>query len=97
MQTITRKSVPLEESELDVVAAVRSGDSPERAALEALVGRLPQNVSESQVLADLVALGAARVREQAVHAGYAAYAAALDDEDRQFAAAQRTRRARLTD
>lgn len=97
MQTITRKSVPLEESQLDVVAAVRSSDSPERAALELLVGRLPQNVSESQVLADLVALGAARVREEATHAGYAAYAASVDDDDRQFAAAQRTRRTRLTD
>lgn len=97
MQTLTRKSVPLDTDELALAHAIQSGATPERAAIEALVGPLPAHVSEAQVIGALIALGAARVKEETIHAGYAALAATLDDEDRQFAAAQRARRARMTD
>ena len=97
MQTLTRKSVPLDADELALAHAIQSGATPERAAIEALVGPLPVHVSEAQAISTLIALGAARVKEETIRAGYAALAATLDDEDRQFAAAQRARRARMTD
>jgi len=97
MQTIARKSVPVDSDELAIARAVLDGATPERAAIEALTGPLPERVSEAQALATMLSLGAQRVREAVIHAGYAAYAASLADEDRQHAAVVRSRRARLTD
>lgn len=97
MEPLARKSVPTHASELDIARAIQAPGTPERAAIEALVGPMNATVSEAQALSALLTAGAAQVREAVIHAGYAAYAAALDDEDRQHAAAIRTRRHRLTD
>ena len=97
MQTLTRKSVPVDGDELAVARAVLEDGTPERAAIEALSGPLPGRISEAQALATMLALGAQQVREAVIHAGYAAYAATLDDEDRRHAAVVRSRRSRLTD
>ena len=97
MHTLTRKSVPLPDDVIEVAHAIQAGSPVERSAVEALTGPLPARVSESQAISRLVALGAAQVRLATIEAGYAAYAASLNDEDRAYADAQRTRRARLTD
>ena len=97
METIARKSVPTHASELEVAHAIQAAGTPERAAIEALVGPMNTNVSEAQALSALLAAGAAQVREGVIHASYAAYAAALDAEDHQHATAVRARRHRLTD
>lgn len=91
--TMTRKSVPLDADELTLAERVRGHGTPEREAVEAVIGRLPERLSEAQALAALMSVARSSVREQVTSAGYAAYAAAMDDEDRAFAAASRARRA----
>jgi len=88
----TRKSVPLAADELALAREVRTPGTPERAAVEALVGPLPERLSESQALAALMSVAQTSIREHVSTSGYAAYAAALDDEDRAYAAANRARR-----
>lgn len=97
MEVSTRKSIPTHASELDTARAIQVPGTPERAAIEALIGPMSTNVSEAQALSALLTAGAAQVREAVIVQGYAAYAAALDDEDGQYASAVRGRRHRLTD
>lgn len=97
MQTVSRKSVPTHASELDVARAIQTAGTPERVAIEVLVGPMSAHVSEAQALSALLVAGATQVREAVINAQYAEYAAALDDDDRQYAAAVRARRDRLTD
>lgn len=91
--TAARKSVPLDDDELTLAEQVREPGTPEREAVESVLGPLPGRLSEAQALAALMSVAQNSVREQVTSTGYAAYAAALDEEDRAFAAATRTRRA----
>lgn len=90
--TLSRKSIPIDADELSLAQSVRTPGTPERLAVEAVVGPLPERISEAQALATLLSVARVSVREQVTSAGYAAYAAALNDEDRAFAAANRSRR-----
>lgn len=91
--TLSRKSVPLDPDELSLADQVRTLGTPEREAVEVITGPLPERLSEAQALSALMSVARQSVREQVTSTGYAAYAAALDDEDRAFAATTRTRRA----
>lgn len=91
--TLSRKSVPVDPDELTLAGQVREPGSPERDAVESVIGPLPERLSEAQALSALMSVARRSVREQVTSAGYAAYAAALDEEDRAFAAATRARRA----
>lgn len=91
--TASRKSVPVAADELQLAQAIREPGSPEREAVEAVVGQLPERLSESQALAALMAVARRSVSDRVTVDGYAAYAAALDDEDRAFAESTRARRA----
>lgn len=90
--TVTRKSIPLDVDELTLADQVRKPGTRERAAVEAVMGPLPERLSEAQALSALIAVAQATVREKVISSGYADYAAALDAEDRAFAAATRARR-----
>lgn len=90
--TLPRKSIPLDADELSLAKEIRTPGTPERAAVEAVLGPLPDRLSESQALSTLMAVARASVREQVTSHGYAAYAAALNDEDLAFTAANRARR-----
>lgn len=90
--TLTRKSAPLDDEQLAVVEAIHVGGTPERAAFESLVGQARSKVSEAQAISTLVSLGIDRVREAVLDQQYAAYAAAMDDEDREYAETVRARR-----
>jgi hypothetical protein len=82
----TRKAVPLTPDEISAVDAARtSGVLTELAGESA--GR-----SESSALHALVMLGLQTVKEHRRVEGYAALAAAQDDEDRAYGAAIRGRR-----
>ena len=91
--TVTRKSVPVDADVLQLAQAIREPGSPERAAVEAVVGPLPERLSESQALSVLMGIARRSVSDQVVSAGYAVYSAALDEEDRAFAESTRARRA----
>lgn len=90
---VTRKSVPVDADELQLAQAIREPGSPEREAVEAVVGRLPERLSESQALSVLMDIARRSVSDRVTSAGYAAYASALDEEDRAFADSTRARRA----
>lgn len=91
--TLSRKSVPLDHEELELAKKVREPGTPEREAVESVVGPLPSRLSEAQALSALMAVAKQSVHDHVTSTGYADYAAALDDEDRAFAAATRARRA----
>lgn len=90
--TVVRKSIPLAADELTLTDQVRTPGTRERAAVEAVMGPLPERLSEAQALSALISVAQATVREKVTSSGYADYAAALDGEDRAFAAATRVRR-----
>jgi len=89
METI-RKSVPLTPDELAAIDAARTGGTTEHDALLELAGSGVDR-SEATALQALVALGLAAVKDRVQERGYAALAAAQDDEDRAYRAAMRRR------
>ncbi len=91
-ETVSRKSVPVDSDELRLAQAIRELGSPEREAVEAVIGRLPERLSEAQALSALMAVARHSVSDWVTAAGYAAYGEALDEEDRAFAASTRARR-----
>ncbi len=82
----TRKAVPLTSDEISAVNAARTSG-----ALAELAGESAGR-SESSALHALVVLGLQTVKEHRSMEGYAALAAAQDDEDRAYGAAIRGRR-----
>jgi hypothetical protein len=82
----TRKAVPLSSEEISMIEEIRVG-----AVFSELAGHEATR-SEASALHALVRLGIAQVKEQEELVGYAALAAAQDDEDRAFAQAVRGRR-----
>lgn len=90
---MTRKSVPMGADITALAQEIREPDSAARRAVEEVVGELPDSLSEAQALSTLLAVGRASVREHINASGYAAVAAAMDEEDRAFAEAAKRRRA----
>lgn len=82
----TRKAVPLSEDEVTAIEHARAGS-----ALAELAGQGAVR-SEASALHALVMLGLAQVKEHSRIEGYAALAAAQDDEDRAYAEAVRSTR-----
>ncbi|GHB04992.1 hypothetical protein ACIQRS_19555 [Streptomyces termitum] len=93
MATLTRKSVPLDAPTEEAMRRVRRHDSPENRALRQVTGiKVGDDTSDAEVLRALLNAGRVAIEEKALENGYAALAAAQDDEDRAYAAARRTRR-----
>lgn len=87
-----RKSVPLGQAELEALAKLQDTSSPERDALQRLVGISPsERLSEAEGLPAIIRAGIARIEEQTVSDGYAAMAAEMSDEDRAYIRAARRR------
>lgn len=90
---VARKTVPVTAEDTQTVERVRQPASAERAALAELLGmELSANPSEAEVLQALVEAGRNAVRQQVMLTGYAALAAARDEEDRAHERAMRSRR-----
>ncbi|MCL1800421.1 MAG: hypothetical protein FWG25_03535 [Promicromonosporaceae bacterium] len=94
METKRRQSVPISPELSALTTAIRDAKSPQRQALEAMVGPLPAGLSEAAALGALLELAKAVVFEASLAAEYQAYALARDKEDAQFERAIRARRAR---
>ncbi len=86
-----RKTVPLNPEELALLEASRSQGSPAHQALTELLGPAAAK-SEASVLHAAVSLGLSVIQERVADHGYAALAAAQDDEDRAYHKAMRARR-----
>lgn len=96
--TKVRKSVPLTAEDQAHLDRLRTPGSPEREALSQVAGiLLPDDASEAEALHALIAAGCAAITERAMLTGYAALAAAQDDEDRSVRRAMRTRAGQLED
>lgn len=88
--TVARKPVPLDDNDLNLLTELKTTDSTFQRALLELAGP-PAVKSEASILHALVSLGLQRVDEQSQLAGYAALAAAQDEDDRAFHDAMRKR------
>lgn len=91
-RTTTRKSVPVTAEDAATVERVQEPQSMERTALAELGIELSATPSEAEVLQALIEAGRIAVQQQVMATGYAALAAAQDDEDRAYAMAMRGRR-----
>lgn len=95
MASVIRKSVPLDAQVQDAVRRFRLHGTPENQALWQVTGvRVDDDTSEAEVLRALLYAGCHAVEEKAMENGYAALAAAHDEEDRAHEAAVRARGAR---
>ena len=90
--TLSRKSVPVDAEMSTFTRDIRTPGTPAREAVEALVGPLPDHLSEAQALSTLLNVARDKVKETANASGYAAYAATLNEEDRAAADHGRKRR-----
>jgi hypothetical protein len=92
-KTLSRKTVPVTAEDTRTVDRVREPHSAHRAALAELLGvELSANPSEAEVLQALVEAGRMALEQQVMVTGYAALAAAQDEEDREYELAMRGRR-----
>lgn len=95
MTTVTRKSVPLDALVEETLRRVRHNDTPENRALWQVTGiHVDDDTSEAEVLRALLNAGRLAVQEKVMENGYAALAAAHDEEDRAYEAGVRARGAR---
>ncbi|MFJ8982626.1 hypothetical protein [Streptomyces sp. NPDC102282] len=93
--TPTRKSLPLEDGDLDALKRLRDPKSPERAAMARLAGlSVTDTASDASLLHAVFSIGRQALREEANADGYAQLAAQQDKEDEAFHAALRARGAR---
>ena len=92
-----RKSVPLTDAQLDLLRRVREPSTPERQALEAVAGPLPDGSSDARVLSSLLDYAAQALAQARLDADYAAWAQTADADDAAHARAVRDRRHRLDD
>jgi hypothetical protein len=90
---VARKTVPVTAEDTATVERLRQPASSERSALAELLGvELPPHPSEGEALQALVEAGRRAVEQQMMLKGYAALAAARDDEDAAYERAMRARR-----
>ena len=94
METLSRKSVALDKDLAELADALRKAGSPERIAVESMVGPLPTKLSEAGALTTLLSLAREVVQEMVLAAQYESYAAARDGEDIAFQNAVKVRRTR---
>ncbi|MEU0574526.1 hypothetical protein [Dermacoccus nishinomiyaensis] len=66
--------------------------SPERQAVEEVVGPLPAHLSEGQALAALVQVGREHLRERSLDSAYAEYASHETGDDLEHVRSNRARR-----
>ncbi|MCY0924409.1 hypothetical protein OS965_41080 [Streptomyces sp. H27-G5] len=86
----TRKSVPLDASELEALNELTQPGNAYRTALAELTGvELGDGSSEADVLRALLSAGRAAVAEKVAVTGYAAWAADMDEEDIAYRRARR--------
>jgi hypothetical protein len=97
MPVATRKSVPVERAEYDLVQRLREPGSPEQEAVRAAGVELSERPSEAEALHALLVVGRRALDEQLLEMGYAALAASEDEEDRQVRRELRRRAERLAD
>lgn len=96
--TRARKSIPLTAEDQAQLDRLRTPGTPEHEALSQMSATpIPDNASEAETLHALLSVGHAVILERVMLAGYAALAAAQDDEDRSARRAMRDRAARLGD
>ncbi len=88
----TRKSVPLEPGDMDRLARLLQGGTPLRRCINSLIGS--EKFSDAALMHALVVAGMEHVEELAAEFSYAELAESMDDEDRAYRAALRTRRGR---
>jgi hypothetical protein len=86
-----RKTVPITADELAMLDASRTEGSDAYAAVTELLGP-DATRSEAATLHGVLALGLSVIQDRIAEHGYAALAAAQDDEDRAYQAAMRRRR-----
>ncbi|HEY3687230.1 MAG TPA: hypothetical protein VGL93_29610 [Streptosporangiaceae bacterium] len=89
-----RKPIPLTAGEVEELHALRSEGTPQHDALIALAGT-DADRSDAATLRALLSLGRQVLNEKVQAYGYAALAAAQDDEDRAFRRAARARSAEI--
>lgn len=88
----TRKSVSLDSRQLELIRSMAVHNSAERQASEALLGKLPDSLSESQAISALIDIAQNSLREMCLDRGYEQLADSFDTEDAAFEVAQRRRR-----
>lgn len=94
----SRLPVPLTDEDRDLLEALRTPGTPENAAIERLVEHsFGRNTSAAAALHALVEVGRKAVVEEVMLTGYAALAAAQDDEDRAYNRAARQRSATVVE
>lgn len=95
MASVIRKSIPIDAHVEDMLRRIRRHDTPENEALCQVTGiRVDDDTSEAEALRALLNAGRLAVQEKVMENGYAALAAAQDEEDREHEAAMRARGAR---
>lgn len=87
-----RKSVPVSVIDLEFTDRVRVITSPERQAVEEVVGPLPAQLSEGQALAALVQVAREHLRERSLDSAYAEYASHETGDDLEHVRSNRARR-----
>ncbi|MFG1702780.1 hypothetical protein ACFLIM_06275 [Nonomuraea sp. M3C6] len=93
----SRTPVPLTEEDKELLEAIRTPGTPENAAVQHLAGQaLGPETSAAAALHALVDVARKAVLEEVMVTGYAALAAAQDDEDRAFSRAARRRTAKVS-
>ncbi|MBT2488239.1 hypothetical protein J7E96_06820 [Streptomyces sp. ISL-96] len=91
-----RKSIPLSHEDQAHLERLRTAGTPEHEALKQVAGiLLADDASEAETLHALLTAGRIAVTERVMLTGYAALAAAQDDEDAAARRAMRARSARL--
>ncbi|WP_147269007.1 hypothetical protein [Sphaerisporangium album] len=94
--TSSRAPVPLTEQDRELLEAIRTPGTPENVAVQALAGQtLSPETSTSAALHTLIDVARNAVLEEVMATGYAALAAAHDDEDHAFRRAARRRTAEV--
>ncbi|MFI0482104.1 hypothetical protein [Actinomadura sp. 9N215] len=94
MSTKARLPVALTDEDQMLLEAIRTPGTPENQALGQLIGRpLGTGSSAASAVRALVEVARKAVEEEVMLTGYAALAAAQDDEDRAFRRAARRRSA----
>ncbi len=92
MRTATRKSVPLEQEDLEVIDLLQTAGSAEQRALIEVTGiTLDENASEATSIRALIAAGRIVIEQAVISEGYEAYAASLTPEDQEAHDAMRGR------
>jgi UPF0288 family protein (methanogenesis marker protein 3) len=90
-RTTTRESVPVTEEDAQVAERVREPQSIERTALAELGIELSASPSKAEAFQALIEAGRIAVQQQVMANGYAAAAAAQDDESKAYRRAMRQR------